>query len=68
MTPLFKIIDSIGIAGCEGLGQAAVDAEPADGGHLLQTLAQRRGRVRVVLIKLPSKAFALRKALFGVGG
>src|SRR6478672_10981161 len=34
------------------LGQAAVDAEPGDGEHLLKPFAQRGGRTRVALIQL----------------
>jgi hypothetical protein len=40
-------------------GEPAVDAQTGDGEHLVQPLAQRRGRAGIVLLQLRSKAFGI---------
>jgi hypothetical protein len=55
------------VGGGQRLGQAAVDAEPGDGEHLLEPFAQRRGRTGVAFIQLCGKAFSVAQALLGIG-
>src|SRR6478672_11705984 len=48
-------------------GEAAVEAQPADGEHLLQPLPQRRGRTGMTLLQLRGKAFGIAQPGVGVG-
>lgn len=55
------------VAGGEGLGEPAVDAESGDGEHLFQAFAQRRGGAGVAACQAGCEGLGVGQALVGVG-